>query len=107
MTISAVENFLNKLGKDKVLQAKLAQAPQIQQTNSDDELSDGDLEAVAGGFSNWFDFDDIPEGSYSYSSSSSSNYSYSSSNSSGFSRSSGSTTVNGEVVDEWDDFFSW
>ena len=106
MTLSAVENFLNKLGKDEALQAKLQSAPQIQQTNSDDELSDGDLDGVAGGIS-WFDFDNIPEGSSSYSSSTSSRYSYSSNNSSGSSRSWGSTTVNGEVVDEWDDFFSW
>ena len=107
MTISTVKTQLNNVENDEALQSELLETPQAQQTNSDDELSDGDLEAVAGGFSRWFDFDDIPEGSYSYSSSSSSNYSYSSNNSSGSSRSWGSKTVNGEVVDEWDDFFSW
>ena len=106
MTISTVKSLLNNVENDEALQGELQSAPQIQQTNSDDELSDGDLDGVAGGIS-WFDFDNIPEGSSSYSSSTSSRYSYSSNNSSGSSRSWGSTTVNGEVVDEWDDFFSW
>ena len=57
------------------------------------ELSDGDLEAVAGGCS-YVDFDmDIPQADYEESSGSSDSW--------------GSTTVNSEVLDSYDNPFSW